>query len=462
MGRRVTRRQLLRGSAALLASAPLSRVVTGRQPAGSDGFDPVEHGFGFRNWSPRSQYFEAPPVPERVTIREALRRDWEERSRPLLGLETGSLPTPLVDVIATHLQTTIEQYAGTNGHCYGMSLAAQQYYEDPASIPVDRPTASEIDDPTVPLDRPEAPVYETIIQLQAAQFLRLRAWLGRRALLNRHWIDTAAVLDDIRAVIETLGTASLQVFDESVYAHQVLAYGYRDHGDQVAVPIYDPNRRAQSYRAGQTTLWFDRIDSTATMRQYGRYTGVLFNRYDRIERATGRTDATPFDHLQVDRSTVRTALFPIAVVQADTKAVDLVVVDPEGEPFERIRGQHMDPSRGEYPRHRVRYGVTPGTYRIGLFGKRETEYELRAMVSGLDGSIVDAARTARIGAGEGHGYTLEVPASGSGRLERTGQSDHRSALVTGTGAVGGIAAGALGYRLLRNRRRGGSVGGRPP
>lgn len=429
---------------------------------GADGgarevFDPSRHGFGFPNWTADSQYFETPPEIDREPIDRRIRAEWNQQAAPLMDLDFGALPNPLIRAIATQLRAAVVQRAGTNGHCYGMALAAQQYYEIPEAIPVDMRLASAIDDPTVPHDDPSAPVYEDIVQLQADQFLRFRAWLGRRGMLFPDAIDTAAVLRDIRAVVERFGTASVTIFNGSLYSHQLLVYDVHDYGDRVELEAYDPNLPASFYADATATLRLDRVGDELSMVQYDRYTGLLYNRYDRIERATDRGEVSPLDHLTLSRETFRERLFPLALILADSEAVDLVVETPDGGRMERLRGEYMDRSLGTYPCLRSRYGVEPGRYRISVFGLGGTDYELRALVTGVDGTVVDATESRRIGAGDVHRYWLTIPESGTGGLSR-GRSDwERTALVGGAGAVGGALAGIAGDRL-RRRRRGGDGG----
>lgn len=424
-------------------------------------FGPEENGFGFRNWSPASQYFEAPSEPSRASIRERIRTGWRDRSRELIGLDTSELPARAADAIATQLRLAVVQRAGTNGHCYGMVLAAQQYFERPETIPVDRRTASEIEDPTVPVEEPTAPVYEDIVRLQAEQYLRFRPWLGRRALLRPAWIDTGAVLRDVRSVIDALGSATLTLYDGSLYAHQVLGYRYEGVGDGTVISIYDPNRPAVTYRGERPALRFTRDGDTVSMDAYGRYTGVLFNRYDRIERATDREDASPLDHLTVDRSTLRASLFPLALVMVDTADVELTVVAPDGEELDRVRGTYMDRTREEYARVRSRYGATPGTYRIAVFGEDQVDYEVTTIVADDDGVVVDTTHDGTIEPGEFHEYDLEIAGSGRGSMDRQDGRLQRATLV-GAGAVGGMAVGALGYRGMRQRRERDRIDERSP
>lgn len=445
----VTRRGLLRGAAVATGLALGADGAHARSHDDSRAFAPVEHGFGFPNWSSRNQYFDPPPDPALSDVRDRIRTEWRGQSDGALGIETDRLPDRLVDAIATHIRSAVVQRAGTNGHCYGMVLAAQQYFERPETIPVDRRTASEIEDPTVPLEEPAAPVYDTIADLQASQYLRFRAWLGRRALFHPDWIDQDAVLRDVGSVVEAFGTAAMILHDDSLYSHQVLAYGFEDRGDVVEIPIYDPNRAAVTYRGDAPRLRFHRGGGTVSMAPYGQYTGALFNRFDRIDLASDRDGASPLDHLTVDRSTLRAALFPLVLVLVDVDDVSLAVDGPDGDELGRISGTYMDRSRGDYPRVRTGYGARPGTYRVGVFGHEETAYELTAVAAGPDGTLVNATRRATIGSGAMHEYELEVRTDGSGSLARTDGDLERLALATGAGVLGGAAAAALGYRTIR-------------
>jgi len=429
-----------------------------RQPDAA-AFAPAEHGFGFRNWSLSDQYFADPPQPDPEAVRERIREEWSEEARAVLGLDPAQLPSTLIDALSRQLRAAVVQRAGTNGHCYGMILSAQRYFDRPETMPVDRPTASDIEVPTVPLDDPAAPVYDDIVTSQAEQYFRFRSWVGRQAVVYADRIDMAQLLDHVRSVVETTGKASLFLFDGSLSGHQVLAYDYRTDGESVRIPIYDPNWSALAYQQRTPTLRFTRDGDTASMRPYRQYTSVVFNRYDQIERATGESDVGPLDHVAADRETVREELFPTMVVTADTDAVNLTAVGPRGRELERIESEHMDRSRGRYPRLRRRHGAAPGTYRLGVYGVDEADYELSAVVADTEGAIVDVTRTASIGVDERHEYDLEVTDAGDGTLSRVRRSGSAPTVWAAGGALGGAAVGALGYRAVSERRGGSESAG---
>ncbi|WP_267642139.1 hypothetical protein [Haloarchaeobius amylolyticus] len=453
MDRHLSRRAVLGGTSTLLGLASLGRRSRATPTTPPTRFDPATHGFGFRNWGTKSQYFAAPPTEPRGNLPERVRTGWRNHARALLGVQSISASTLLVEAIATQLRTAVTQRAGTNGHCYGMVLAAQSYFEDAGTIPVDREVASEIESPVVPVDTPETPVYDDIVRRQASQFLRLRVWLGRVPMVYPGWIDTTAVVRDIAASVRELGSAAVMVFTPgSLSAHQVLVSDVTETDGGVSMRVYDPNRPAWAYRHVEPTIEFEREDGRLVMQPYESgtttYTQVLFNRHDRIERATDRDSATPLDHLTVEAETLREGALPLGLVLVDSDDVVLTVVDPAGEPGDRLRSPQMDRSRGEYARMRSLYGVAPGDYRIRVVGTDEATYGLRTLVADHETAIVDDARRAAIDPGEVHEYVLSVDDDRTGAVRRAGRGRLPPSVLGGAAAVGGLGVGAVGYRLL--------------
>lgn len=430
----------------------LSAIVSGSTGGSTTaGFDPSRHGFGFRNWSSQTQDFEVPDAdPSDDRVRERLRSGWRGPAASVLGLRLTAVPDALLDALTDQLRGSLLQRAGTNGHCYGMGLAAQRYFERPATLPLELATASEVQHPAAPLEEPDAPVYREIVGLQADQFLRFRAWLGRRAMLWPDRIDVDAQLRDVRAVIDTFGTATVSLLESQLSGHQVLAYDYDDHADGTTLSVYDPNHRAELYDRQRRTIEFERTERGLSMRPYGRYTRFLFNRYDRIEDATGREDASPLDHTDLGATEVRESLFPMALVTVDSEDVDLAVSTPGGGRLGRTRGAFMDRSRWRHPRLRFAYGVDSGRYRIGILGRKTTAYTLRARVVGRAGGSLDATRSGTVEAGETRTYDATVPddPDEEGGLEPVSDG---TPWTTVAGVAGGAALG-VGACYLWARR----------
>jgi len=450
----VRRRGLLRS---LIGVAPLSTTLVGnsRSQPGERRFSPERNGFGFRNWRSKQREFEPPETePSAATIREYITSEWPRFAPDLLDVDFGQVDGALLDILTTLLRSAIIQQAGTNGHCYGMALAAQAYFEAPETLPLDKESAAAIRHPTEPLSTPAAPVYHEIVQLQAEQFLRFRTWLGRRALLQPERIDVAAQLDDIRAVIDVFGTAQVSLFSSRTNGHQVLAYGYEKHRNSISLYVYDPNYPAATYEHSTQIIEFEETDNGFTMEPYGKYEWILFNRYDRIEDATQRTAATPLDHVDLDTAQLKEMIFPTALVTVDTTDVDLTVADPNGSRLGRLRSEFMNRSLGGVSRLRSEYGARAGAYRIRLYGHRSTPYELRVRIAGPDGTRLVVSHTGQIEADETQMYTATVPetADRAGSFEPVDRG--RGRLPVTVAAVGGLTAGAGAHYLWTKRQRG--------
>lgn len=440
-------------------SRSVSRRSTGSAGAAEPGgFDPGVHGFGFHNWSTAN-----PTYPEHdhdtVTedqVRRSLPRRWEAYVEGALGFELSDVPSALFDVIAKQVYVAVNQRAATNGHCYGMVFTAQQYFERPESIPLDRWLASEFSNPADPVDDPSvAPVGREIDLFQNSQFLDFHAWVGRRALLKPDWIDYDAQLRNVLAVVDAHGTAGVTLFrsDEST-SHQVLVYGYRTTSDRTSLSVYDPNRPASQYRSGDVvrTIEVDTSGERPVVEPYGtkEYDGFVFNRYDRIIAA--RRSAEPLGAIDRAREAIHHLLFDVALFLVDAD-VGLTVVGPDGRPLTRLVSPLIDRRSTEYRRMRVRYGADPGRYRVVVTGSRPTEYTLYASAASLDGERLSDRSTASIDAGEVHEYVATVPTSAAddGDLER--RSVGGPSITTGAGLVVGAAGIAAGVYALCRRGR---------
>ncbi|WP_115863889.1 hypothetical protein [Halorussus litoreus] len=435
-----------------------------------DGFDPSIHGFGFQNWSTRESVFTEHDheAVDEGQVRRLLGRRWEGPARRVLDVNVLKLPDTLFDAIAKQLYVSVNQQSGTNGHCYGMVFAAQQYFEDPGSVPLDREVASEFTHPETPVeDRENGPVAAEIDYYHITQFFDLHSWLGRRAILRPGWIDYERQLDRIAAVVDEFGTAGITVFDSQTRAsHQVLVYDYSREPDATRLFVYDPNYRAGRYARPRPPepIEVDTTGSEPTVRPYGKgYDGFVFNRRGRVAAArsasedeSGSEDANSSSPLVGPTGGgVADQLFDLALFLVDSEAVSLTVVGPDDRPLLRDAATSIDRSRTEYGRMRYRYGFSPGRYDITVVGEADADYALRALVADAEGTRLDARPSTSIGAGEVHRYAAEVPKSGTGSIERaTGRSGGSSwrrrlgAVGVGAGAAA-VAAGA--YARIRNR-----------
>lgn len=448
-----SRRRFLGALALPLAAGRLPSLGLSptRDVHGGGTFDPTVHAFGFQNWSTA-----VPVYPEHehgaVTeeqVRRTLRTRWPEPLERFL--DVGSTVDAVLDVVAKQLYVAVNQRSATNGHCYGMVFAAQEYFEDPDAVPLGRASAREFTNPADPLDDPElAPVGEEIDLFQSTQFFDFRAWLGRRAVFRPGWIDYVSQLDGLRAAIDANGTAGVTLVNTATRSsHQVLLYGYEERPTSVTFDVYDPNLTARGYgpNRNRPTLRVDTGGETPVVEPYSSlgYDAFVYNRYDRLIAARGGDGP-------VDRPPpgLRDSLFPVGLFLTDAD-VALAVVDGAGHPFTRTVSAFMDRRHTEYERLRVRYGTDAGRYRVVLTGNEPTDYTLEAHVAGIDGELLSASQSSRIRPGEVHEYEAVVPASPDreGSLEPAG----RPLPLSTTGALGigaaGFATGA--YALWRRR-----------
>jgi len=428
------------------------RPAPNRDDADRGGFDPAVHGFGFRNWSTSE-----PAYPEHdhdavdeTQVRRVIGRRWREPVRAGAGVNVRDLPGALLDGIARQLYVSVNQQSATDGHCYGMVFAAQQYYEQPETLRSGRSVASELAHPEAPAGDGRPPVSREIDLYQLTQFLNVHAWLGRRAMVAPDWIDYRRQLDRVTSVVDEFDTAGITLFDrDDRRAHQVLVYDYRREPDRTRLFVYDPNYPARRYERADEPLAID-VDTGGdrpSVRRYNdEYGEFVFNRRDRIVAA--QTAPGPASLLAADPDRLRDVAFRLALFVVDSPGVSLTVVGPNDRPLGRDTATYMDRGRSAYARMRYRYGFAPGTYRVRVAGRRAADYRLEALVAD-DAPRLDAAASESIGAGEVHRYVAEVPDDGTGSLER-----ESAAVSPWAAALGGAGLGAGvvgGYAYLRRQ-----------
>ncbi len=425
-----------------------------------DGFDPAIHGFGFRNWSTRE-----PTYPEHdheevaeEQVRRVVGQRWSEPARTAMSVEVLGLPNALLDAIGKQIYVSVNQQSATNGHCYGMVFAAQQYYENPATLPFDRAVASELTHPEEPVGESDAaPVSKEIDLYQLTQFLNIHSWIGRRSMVHPEWIRYETQIDRVTSVLDEFGTAGITLFNAgSRLAHQVLVYDYRRDSDVTRLLVYDPNYAASRYARAESprTVEIDTSGDRPTVRRYNdTYDEFVFNRRDRVVAA----QSAPVPSTLVERSgdRLRDAMFCLALFLVDSPDVSMTVVGPDDRPLRRDEATYMDRGAGAYSRMRYRYGFSPGTYRVRVVGDLATEYTLEALVSDHEAARLDATASRSIDAGEVHRYTAEIPETGSGSLDFDSGSPPWVTGVAGMGVGVGVAVG--GYRYLRTQSGGGSA-----
>lgn len=418
-------------------------------------FRPSVDGFGFPNWSTAVATFpehDHQAVSEEQ-VRRTIRREWQGPLARSLDQDFGHLPTRLVDLIAKQLYVSVNQRSGTNGHCYGMTFTAQEYYDEPDGIPLEKTAASEFANPAEPLDQSDAPVGQEIDLFQNSQFLDFFAWVGRRVMVNPSWIDYDTQIRNLVAVLDEYGTAGITLINTTTRAsHQVLVYGYDRSPERFTLSVYEPNRPADGYGLGRDPgIEVDLRGDQPVVQPYGPgYDAFVYNRYDRI--ISARRAAEPLDAVETSDAELRDHLFNVAIFLVDSADVRLTVIGPKGRPILRDVSTFMDRSQTGNHWMRYRYGAAPGKYRVVVTGVNETDYTLEASAADREGTLLHSRHSESIGAGAVHNYVAtigESPTQG-GSLERI--SDATALIGTGVGlGVGAAGLAAGGYALYRYR-----------
>ncbi|MFC6725786.1 hypothetical protein ACFQE1_15705, partial [Halobium palmae] len=352
---RSSRRSLLRrlGAAATSVGAVRGRagvagVAGARGDAGdaelpddSAGFDPAVHGFDFRNWSTADPYFPTHDH-ERVSeaeIRRTLGRTWGAVLERLFGLSFASLPEALLSAVAEQLYVSANQFAAANGHCFGMSYAAQRYFEHPEEVPLGREHASRFGHPEAPSrDDSRDPVAQDIDVYQTAQLLDPYAFVGRRDLLSPRTIDYEQQLAAVRAAVDAFGTASISLMNSRTHAaHEALVYDYVREEGATRLSLYDPNFRAGFYRNDR---WRERLSlrvdpgGSPPVRRYtagsrldprgtSGYDSFVYNRWGRLVSARNGPDAHPAQERETP--TLRDQFLGLVTLTLDTASAVLRV-----------------------------------------------------------------------------------------------------------------------------------------
>ena len=441
-----SRRRFLRHTGAALTAAGIvaGPVTASHGRARTSAFDSARDGFGFRNWAAGDGSFREHRhgnVSE-TEIQATIKSSWRSLLGDDLGVKTWS--SPFVRSVARQLYVSVNQQTATNGHCFGLVFAAQQYHEDPETLPLSAESASDLTHPAAPLDdRSREPVGELVDLFHNTQTLSPWSWLGRRQLVMPRQINLRRELSALQEALAEFGTATITLVElgNRTY-HQVLVYGARKRGSTVQLLVYDPNFPARYYQRNELTINVDTARDPVQMQPFRAYDRFVFNRHERRVAASGAKAALVIDRAVIERLS-RLVLFLV-----DSDDLDLVVRDPNGSPVGRDTARTMNRERTEYSRVRYRYGAPAGDYRITVLGRSETDYNLSALAAARDGSLIDTERSARIEPGETHEYVATIPEEPdrAAKLRRDGGGNDLLALGVGALSAG---AGAAAYRYYR-------------
>lgn len=338
-----------------------------REAAESDEFDPTVHGFGFANWEGASgtgaDGEEFTYEPEDVT-REDVRRAIDDSWTAVLSEAKRHLMTRIV-------HSWIGGNAATNGHCYGMVVAADDYFQSPSELPAGVGSASEIPHPTGEYDA----VGDRIRRLQTTQLLRAEPFWY--AFLGFRWglADHRESIEQLTEAIDATGTGGLALDGED-NPHQVMAHGY-EHADGVTDAfIYDPGYEAADHANGVWTLSVDRETGDVLEIEDG---------YDEFLYHDPGLELPSVDGLVGGHDRVLDELSN--AVFLGLEAGGSLTIDVPGDVLvDRPAAEYADPESAPYADAAVVFG-SPDEFEVSIDGENGEEYSLDTF--GLrDGDLV--------------------------------------------------------------------------
>jgi len=257
-----------------------------------DRFDQTVHGFGFTNWGGDAVW---PGHNHNWIARTDVNQFMEETFIP--NLEDADIPVPdsVSPVLTALLYAFLKPQAVTDGHCYGMVFAAQEYFRDSDVIPVpDADTAGDITSPAANGDA----VGGDIDFYQTTQALDIDTILAMFTLDHKALIDYGAILDEVRSTLADGKVLPLGLSSADGEAkHQVLAYGMKEGDGEVEIYVYDPRSPALNTIDGN-------FDLTAGFDPWGSL--------DEMEESNGEIPASyrPRDRSLVFDTSGETVSFP--------------------------------------------------------------------------------------------------------------------------------------------------------
>ncbi|WP_420191935.1 hypothetical protein [Haloplanus salinarum] len=240
----------------------------------SSGFDPTIHGFGFQNWGGEGVF--EPPHNHETIVEEAFKTQFDQEWTPKLRQNASfPMPTEVVDALSDALFETLQNgpealYSG--GHCYGMCLTAQQYFEEglPETLPPDTTATAEISKPTGEYGSVGGKIDELHRQ-QALEWdvFKRAQFVSPPSQQNEQPIDAEEEVRAIRSAINETGTAlvgvgsSPSVFPDATLLHQLVGYNVEVDGQSLEssqsafVDVYNPNYAAENYEDNIQRLEID-------------------------------------------------------------------------------------------------------------------------------------------------------------------------------------------------------------
>jgi hypothetical protein len=424
-------------------------------------FDPTVHGFGFKNWAtdPSNTKFTPPHDHSRISKEEATEAvgEWNRE------IEGFDISHRAADSLATDVYHAVNKGSATAGHCLGMVYAAQQYFKNPDSLPVDVDSADDIKEPTGDY----APVGQDIDRYHNEQQIDADVWWSPRILKAPKEIapiDYQKQLDRITTAIDAGETIPLALGDSfKMTGHVVLAYDYEETGTGTRVQVYDPKFRASEYPDQLSIIGFDESGENVTAQSS--------RGYERVLTLPESTEAHPglflAEGLTTDLASVFQLLFSRVMRFEIRSPASLTVECPDGAILTQGPDEYVSETATTAEERRVRYGAPPGEYQVSLDGEADGDYTLQVQGGTPDGEFLDEEIKGSIEPDSTHVFNAIAPENGdNGSLQPSNeaasqamQSDSDDGggtemIAAGAASVVGTLAAVVGWLKLRDRGSG--------
>jgi hypothetical protein len=403
---------------------------------GKDGFKPTVHGFGFENWAGSSSDENDDKTDfsghdHQSIIESEFNTQFKQEWLPIIN-ETNWVSLP--DNVATNLAAAIYetfQEAPENffsdGHCYGMCLLAQEYYESgiPDSLADDGiEHAADITKPTDEFSH----VGEAIDRKHRSQFLdatfslKQVPYLSPDFAFNTETIDAEAEVQAIQSAIDKKGTALVGIGQHpeevsgGTSAHQLIGYNIRledansvTKADVAYIDVYDPNlpNNEDKFNDPKHTLKIDVSKPTEKPVINNRSDGYLYQWHRCMLLGEARPDF--LGTLNFTRRTLADIIknyFGGFIGISANSPVQVTAVGPNGQEFSRPN----EPVDGTPPSEYV-YMVDPptGEFKIEVEGTGTGSYSVDVKGSTAAGGQIEDRVSGTITEGETQTVSANLP-----------------------------------------------------
>jgi len=412
------------GSSVYGVEADILRQDTADSSSDStQSFDPAVHGFGFSNHNITAEHGLGGILDTPRDVGEDVAQTLSEE----ISANDIVINEVYISAISSILVNLLNNLALVIGHCHGMVVTADQFYQNPSTVPAD--TAAAISDPATVHDRIDDNHRTQITEVNNLLSLLTMRWAPSQLSIGDELAETVNRID------EQGPTPIILYGDDIIAPHVCLAYEYGRSDGTTTLKIYDPNYPASRYNGRERTFTVDTSGETPTVTD-PLQTVMSDSTVEELDILTpARVKPTNLQDVFDNLGTIMT--FSLH------SPAELEVIDPDGN--------RLEPPRQVSADFVYDIGAKPGEYDINVIGTDSGEYTLDIRAAHADGIVSNETQTGDIAPGETRSYTVSIPESVGQSSGTSSQASDFPSWVPYTGVgVGVLGGGALLYRYLRS------------